>query len=77
MQLKKMIRRHFAKNSGRKQLPIAVGAAIGRFCLAKPNLVELHAEPAQMMRLLSQTSETWNCLGETEPHWSVMTWIAF
>ena len=43
VQLKKMIRRLFAKNSGSKPLPIkSVGAAIGRFCLAKPNLVELH-----------------------------------
>jgi SAM-dependent methyltransferase len=76
--LRKMIRRFFAKNSGSKPLPIEpVGPAIGRFCLAKPNLVELHAEPAQMMRLLSQTGETWNRLGETEPHWSVMTWDRF
>jgi SAM-dependent methyltransferase len=77
-----MIRHVFGKNSGSEPLPIQSGPepvspTIGRFRLAKPNLVELHAEPVQIARLLSQTSETWKRLGETEPHWSVMAWDRF
>jgi len=35
--------------------------------------VEVSARPDQLEKMLSRTAETWRELGQTEPHWSVLT----
>lgn len=41
--------------------------------LGAPMQVELHAAPEQMAALFAKVSQQWHHLGDTEPHWSVIT----
>jgi SAM-dependent methyltransferase len=38
-----------------------------------PAKIEAYAEPAVLRSMIERTGEAWTKLGETEPHWSVLT----
>jgi 2-polyprenyl-3-methyl-5-hydroxy-6-metoxy-1,4-benzoquinol methylase len=39
--------------------------------------VQVSASPAQLAEMLKRTADVWRSLGQTEPHWSVLTDSAF
>lgn len=58
---------------GRPPLTEAGPIFVGRHAFAEPRTVEVDVTPAQREALFARVSETWTRLGETEPHWSVLT----
>ena len=44
-----------------------------RFARATPKIVETQVSDDVLKHLFSQTAQVWEALGETEPHWSVLT----
>jgi SAM-dependent methyltransferase len=40
---------------------------------AAPQDIEVHASPETLARMVAHVEATWTRLGETEPHWSVIT----
>lgn len=46
---------------------------IGRHLLGPKMALDLNATPAQFNAMLNDVAKTWKHLGETEPHWSVLT----
>lgn len=39
--------------------------------------IDLDVSPDQLARMFARIQEEWKTLGETEPHWSVLTWDEF
>lgn len=56
---------------------LAVRQALHSLLVAPPPNVQHEASPALMKRLLDRVRQQWTLLGETDPHWSVLTFDRF
>ncbi len=63
----------FKKMENPKARNDAVMAALSEAYWSKPGAIEFDVSEEAMRRLVSRIRDQWTMLGETEPHWSVLT----